>query len=166
MQANPLFQHSIPAPEATVPNTPEQRIQKSINGGVKNSRKQATASTSNAPDGRLYFRCKQPGHLKKDCTELPYCSKCKTQGHIPVKCPTKQQDRRQQDKRCKSVNKRCKMCREDWKKAQDRPQFSNKSNKCLHCAGDHRTCDCPTRQQPHAPPTSNPVNGTGIYQNN
>ena len=32
MQLNPLSQHSIPAPEATVPNTPEQRIPKSING--------------------------------------------------------------------------------------------------------------------------------------
>ena len=70
-QANPFSQHSIPAPEATVPSTPEQRIPKSINGeGVKNSRKQGTASTSNAPDGRLCFGCKQPSCLKKDCAEL------------------------------------------------------------------------------------------------
>ena len=56
MQANPFSQHSIPAPEATVPSTPEQRIPKSINGeGVKNSRKWGTASTSNASDGRLCF---------------------------------------------------------------------------------------------------------------
>ena len=34
-----------------------------------------------------------------------------------------------------------------------------------NCAGNHRTHDCPTRQQPQAPPTSNPANGTGIYQN-
>ena len=133
MQANPFSQHSIPAPVATVPNTPEQRILKSINGeGVKNSRKQGTASTSNVPDGRLCFRCKQLGHLKKDCTKLPYCSKCQTRGHIQAKCPTKQQNSRQQDKRC---------------------------------AGNHRTHDCP-RQQPYAPPTSNPANDAGIYQNN
>ena len=146
MQANPLSQHSITAPEAIVPNTPEQKIPKSINGeGVKNSRKQVTTSTSNAPDGRLCFRCKELGHLKKDCTKLPYCSKCRTRDYIPVKCPTKQQDGRQQDERHKSANERCKMHREDWKKAQDRPQFSNKSNKCLNCAGDHKTHDCPTR---------------------
>ena len=131
----------------------------SINGeGVKNSRKQGTTSTCNAPDGRLCFRCKQPGHLKKDCTELPYCSKCRTRGHIPAKCPTKQQNGRQQDERCESADERCETHRENWKKAQDQPQFSNKSNKCLNCAGDHRTHDCPTRQQPHAPPASNSAN--------
>ena len=96
-------------PEATVPDTPEEKIPKSLNGeGVKNSRKQATTSTTTTQDSRLCFRCKQPGHLKKDCPELPYCSKCRTQGHILAKCPTKQQDNRQQDKRCKSTDERCK----------------------------------------------------------
>ena len=167
MQTNPLSQHSITALETIVPNTPEQKIPKSINGeGVKNNRKQVTASTSHAPDGRLCFRCKQPGHLKKDCTELPYCSKFQTRGHIPVKCPTKQQDGRQQDERCKSADKRHETCGEDWKKAQDRPQFSNKSNKCLNCTDNCRMHDCPTGQQPHASPTGNPAISTGIYKNN
>ena len=53
-QANLFSQHSIPAPEATVPSTLEQRIPKSIDGeGVKNSKKQGTASTSNTADGTL-----------------------------------------------------------------------------------------------------------------
>ena len=152
-QNNPLFQNSISAPEATVPDTPEEKIPKSLNGeGVKNSWKQATTSTINTQDSRLCFRCKQPGHLKKDCPELPYCSKCRTRGHIPAKCLTKQQDNRQQDERLESTDERCKTWREDWKKAQDRPQFSNRINKCLNCTGDHRTYDCPTRQQPHTPP--------------
>ena len=55
---------------------------------------------------------------------------------------------------------------EDWKKSQDRPQFSNRTNKCLNCAGDHETRDCPTRQQPHTPAIGNPANGTGIYKDN
>ena len=43
--------NSIPAPEATVPDTPEEKIPKSINGeGVKNSRKQATKSTTTTQD--------------------------------------------------------------------------------------------------------------------
>ena len=156
---------------ATVPSTPEHQIPKSANGeGVKNSRKQGTASTSCAPNGKLCFQCKQPGHLKKDCPELPYCSKCKTQGHIPAKCPTKKHNGRQLDKRHKSVNRgsdeRHENHREDWKKAQDQPQFSNKNNRCLNCAGNHRTCDCPMRQQPQASTANNPANGTGIYQSN
>ena len=78
-QNNLLSQDSIPAPEATVSNTPEEKIPKSLNGeGVKNSRKQATTSTMNTQDSRLCFRCKLPGHLKKDCPKLPYCSKCRT----------------------------------------------------------------------------------------
>ena len=125
-----------------MPNTTEEKIPKSLNGeGVKNSRKQATTSTTNTQISRLCFRCKQPGHLKKDCPELPYCSKCRTRGHIPAKCPTKQQDNRRQDKRCESADKRCETHREDWKKSQDRPQFSYKTNKCLNCAGNHGTRD-------------------------
>ena len=163
---NPLSQNSIPAPEATVPNTPDEKIPKSLNGeGVKNSRKHATISTTTTQDSQLSFRCKQLGHLKKDCPELPYCSKCRTQGHIPAKCPTKQQDNRWQDERCKSADERCEAYREDWKKSQDRQQFSNKTNKCLNCAGDHRTRDCLKRQQPQTPPISNPANGPGIYKN-
>ena len=148
-QTNLLSQNSIAAPEATVPNIPEEKVPKSLNGeGVKNSRKQATTSTTNTQDSRLCFRCKQLGHLKKDCPKLPYCSKSRTQDHIPAKCPTKQQDDRQQDERCKNADERCKTCRENWKKAQDRPQFSNRTNKFLNCAGDHRTRECSTRQQP------------------
>ena len=65
MQTNPLSQHSITGPEAIVLDTPKQKIPKSINGEeVKNSRKQATTSTTNTQDSRFCFRCKQPGHLK------------------------------------------------------------------------------------------------------
>ena len=74
-QNNPLSQNSIPAPEATVPNTPEEKMPKSFNRqGVKNSRKQATTSTTNTRDSRLFFKC----YLKKDRPELPYCSKFRT----------------------------------------------------------------------------------------
>ena len=68
-----------------------------------------------------------------------------------MECPTKQQDRRRLNKRCEKADKDAKLV-EDWKKAQDRPQFSNRTNKCLNCAGDHGLHDCPTRQQPHVPP--------------
>ena len=120
---------------------------------------------SSTADGRICFRCKKPGHLKKDCPEQPYCSKCRTRGHIPVKCPLKKQHRQQSDKRHKSVNhemdERCKNQREDWKRAQDQPQYSHLDNRCLNCAGNHSTCDCPMRQQHQTPPANNPVGSTG-----
>ena len=34
---------------------------------------------------------KQPGHLKKDCPAQLSCSKCRTKGHVPARCPSKQQ---------------------------------------------------------------------------
>ena len=93
---NPSAQSFVPAAEAqqnSVPNTKEPRVPKSADGkGVKNS------STMD----KVCFQCKQPGHLKKDCPELPYCSKCRTKGHVPAKCPLKNQDKQQQDERCKN----------------------------------------------------------------
>ena len=149
-----------------MPSSPGQGTSKSVNGeGVKNSRQQGKSS---APNECLCYQCKQPGHLKKDCPELPYCSKIRTTGHIPARCPTKQQDSRQPNKGCEfqeeGSGKNHKTCREEWKRAQDQPQFSNKDNECLNCAGDHRTRDCSTRQQHQAPTTSNPVSGSCIYQ--
>ena len=148
---------------------PDQRILKSTNGqGVKNSRKQASTTTTNT-DPRICFRCKQPGHLKKDCPELPYCYKCRTRGNVPAKFPTKRQRNNIQDKRCKSYNgrpdERNETQREEWKKAQDQPQFSKKQNRCLACAGDHNTHDCPTRCQPQAAATSNRASSSGIHNN-
>ena len=55
--------------------------------------------------------------------------------------------------------------KEEWKKSQDQPQFSHRNNKCLHCASNHQSHDCPTRQQHQANTTSNPAGGPGIYQN-
>ena len=91
---NPATQPFISAAEThqSVSSSPLQHIPKSVNGeGVKSSK---PGNRSSAPDGRLCFRCKQPGHLKKDSPEQPYCSKCGTRGHIPAKCPSKQQGNR------------------------------------------------------------------------
>ena len=104
-----------------------------------------------------------------DCPEQPYCSKCRTRGHVPAKCPSKQQNNRQthdgREFREEARNQSCETHREEWKRSQDQPKFSHKDNRCLHCASDHKTHDCPTRPQHQAPTTSNHARGTGIYQN-
>ena len=63
--------------------------------------------------------------------------------NLLAKCPFKKQNIRQLNKICESANrgtdKRHKNHTEDWKKAQDQPQFSNKNNRCLNCVDDHKT---------------------------
>ena len=88
-------------------------------------------------------------------------------GNVPTRCPSKQQGNKpnheghefQEESRGSHETHR-----EEWKRSQDQPQFSYKNNRCLHCAGDHQSRDCPMRQQ-QATTTSNPASGTGIYQN-
>ena len=49
--------------------------------------------------------------------------------------------------------------RDQWGRNQYLPQFSSHHN-CLHCAGDHETKDCETRQW-QTLTTNNPASGTG-----
>ena len=100
--------------------------------------------------------------MKIDCPELPYCPRCHTIGHIPVKCPTKNQGNQKQDKKHEDGGQQTDERHENWKRAQDQPQFLDPNNRCLHCAGDHGSRDCPMRHQHQAPSTNNPVGSTGI----
>ena len=105
-------------------------------------------------DECLCFCCNQPGHLKRNCPELSYCSKCRTRGHVPVRCPNKPHG---DEPTCETTEE----SRDQWKRTQDLLQFSNQNNRCLHCAGNHQTQDCTMRRQHPAPTTNNPTSGTG-----
>ena len=154
-------QPSIPTAKTHQPasSSPLQHIPKSANGeGVKNSK---SLTRPNTTDGRLCFRCKQPGHLKKDSLKQPYCSRCRTRGHVPASCPSKQQGNRPtQEENSLSQGTH----REECKRSQDQPQFLHINNRCVHCASNHQSHNCAMRQQHQANTTSNPASGPGIYQ--
>ena len=125
---------------ATVQTTPPQaqnqlttstqrpRPSKSKDGrGIKQSKNVNATDTA-----QVCWRCGEPGHKKRDCRKPPFCGKCRKEGHIPALCPlstgpTLPPPLQQQ------VDK-----------------FSNPTNRCIHCGGDHVPGSCPVRYQPKA----------------
>ena len=131
----------------------QQRVPKYTNGTqVKRSKQQPRQQ-----DEHLCFHCNLPGHLKRSCPEIPYCSKCRTRGHPQDRCTNKSQRTRHVRQAGES--------RDQQKRNEDLPQFSSHHNKCLQCAGDHQTTSC-TRQR-QTPTTNSPASGTGtsLHQN-
>ena len=128
----------------------EQCIPKSTDGSqVKSSKQQPRQQ-----NGCLCFYCNQAGHIKRDCPEIPYCSRCRTRGHPSDKCTSKPQRSRYTHQHGES--------REQPKRNEDLPKFSNQWNMCLHCAGDHQTATCTMTWQQQ---TTNTNTGTPIHQN-
>ena len=87
------MQHSPVKTNVNLPTQPSisdeepQHVPKSTNGSqVKCSKPQLRQQ-----DECLCFYCNQLGHLKRNCPEIPYCSKCRTRGHTLDKCTSKPQ---------------------------------------------------------------------------
>ena len=97
--------------------------------------------------------------MKRNCPEIPYCSKCRTRGHALDRCTSKPQQNEHTHQTGESRDQR--------RKNEDLPQFSSHHNRCLHCAGDHQTTNCTTTRQQQTPSTNSPASGTGtsIHQN-
>ena len=119
------------------PFTPEA-MSKSVNRqGVKQSSSESSsASTSMGKSGPVCWNCQEVGHRRRNCKNLSYCSKCKQSGHLPMKCPLKgkktEKTQTQQKGQQTTVD----------------PMFSNVTNKCIHCGGDHAPGSCPTKTRP------------------
>ena len=140
----PCPTNAQPAPLPFIQTSPADTRTKSKNGqGVKQSKSLA----ADKPDVTCW-RCKQPGHLKHDCSMPPFCVKCRQEGHLPYKCPQK--------------NKRNDSSTTQVQTMVD-PPFSNIRNKCIHCGGEHEPTLCPTRTQLQtAPSSSSWTSQTGI----
>ena len=86
-QPSPVKTNVNPPTQPSIPDVETQCIPKSTNGNqVKCSKPQPRQKNE-----CLCFYCNQPGHLKRNCPKLPYCSKCRTRGHTPDKCTSKPQ---------------------------------------------------------------------------
>ena len=133
IQQTPVKTNANQPAQPSILDGDQQRIPKSTNGSqVKCSKQQPRQQ-----DERLCFHCNLPGHLKRSCPEIPYCSKCRTRGHTQDRCTNKSQRTRPM---CQAGESR-----DQQKRNEDLPQFSSHHNRCLQCAGDHQTANC-TRQ--------------------
>ena len=123
------LQTTPPQAQNQLTTSPQQpKKSKSKDGrGIKQSK------NVNATDiAQVCWRCGELGHKKRDCRKPPFCRKCRKEGHVPALCPLSTGPTLPSPLQ------------------QQVDQFSNPTNQCIHCEGDHVPGSCPVRYQPKA----------------
>ena len=133
---NPQKQHTPsktnidPSSQSFITGEDHKRVPKSADGTwVKHSKQQ-----HRQPDECLCFHCNLSGHLKRYCPKIPYCSTCRTKGHMQDRCMNRQQNTRRTHPAGETRNQH--------KRKDDLPQSSSHVNMCLQCGGDNHTANC------------------------
>ena len=122
-------QTSSPQAQNDLTTSPQRpKKSKSKDGrGIKQSK------NVNATDiAQVCWRCGEPGHKKRDCHKPPFCGKCRKEGHVPALCPMNTGPTLPSPQQ------------------QQADKFSNLTNQCVHCGGNHVPGSCPVRYQPKA----------------
>ena len=123
------LQTSSPQAQNDLTTSPQRpKKSKSKDGrGIKQSK------NVNATDiAQVCWRCGEPGHKKRDCRKPPFCGKCRKEGHVPALCPMNTGPTLPSPQQ------------------QQADKFSNPTNQCVHCGGNHVPGSCPVRYQPKA----------------